>query len=138
MSRGGKVVAVIVGLVISGMAAGVVGMQARGPVTPADSSTSSDMSVNEEDFRAVFQRMSAAKAEVMKRHTDLLNARYDLADRPAAGVTMSGGKPLQDGVRVKRPPAVTWEALGAMSADDMRDKGLSPTGSCRSFRRRYI
>jgi cytochrome c peroxidase len=128
MSRGGKVVAVIVGLVISGMAAGVVGMQARGPVTPADSSTSSYISVNEEDFLAVFQRMSAAKAEVMKRHTELLNARYDLADRPAAGVTMSGGKPLQDGVRVKLPPAVTWEALGAMSADDMRDKGLFPAG----------
>jgi cytochrome c peroxidase len=124
MSRGGKIVGVVVGLVVSGMAAGVVAMQARGPVPPA----SSYMSVNEEDFRTVFQRMSAAKAEVMKRQMDLLNARYDLADRPAAGVTMSRGKPVQGGVRVKLPPAVTWEALGAMSADEVRDKGVFPAG----------
>jgi hypothetical protein len=49
------------------------------------------ISVNEEDFRTVFARMSAAKAAVMKRQMDLLDARYDLGDRPAAGATMSRG-----------------------------------------------
>ena len=31
----------------------------------------------------------------------LLGERYDLADRPAPGVTMSRGKPVQEGVRVE-------------------------------------
>ncbi len=41
--------------------------------------------MREEDFKTVFARMSAAKAGVMARQTNLLNARYDLSDRPAAG-----------------------------------------------------
>jgi hypothetical protein len=47
--------------------------------------------------------MQAAKAEVMKRQMDLLNERYDLSDHPAQGVTMSGGKPIQEGVRSSFP-----------------------------------
>jgi hypothetical protein len=39
----------------------------------------------------------------MKPQMALLGQRYDLSDRAAAGVTMSGGKPIQDGVRVKLP-----------------------------------
>ena len=45
--------------------------------------------------------MKAAQPEVMKRQMDLLNARYDLRNRPAKDVTMSRGKPIQEGVRVK-------------------------------------
>ena len=61
--------------------------------------------------------MSTAKAQVMKRQMDLLGARYDLSDRRVAGVTMSRGKPVQDGVRVKLPAGVTWEALAQMTPD---------------------
>jgi hypothetical protein len=43
--------------------------------------------------------------------------RYDLSNRPAQGVTMSRGKPIQEGVRVKLPPGMTWERLTAMSPD---------------------
>ena len=90
-----------VGLGILGMLIGVLGARAQGV-------TSSYLSVNEDDFRTVFARMSAAKAAVMKRQMDLLGARYDLSDRPAAGVTMSRGKAVQDGVRVRLPAGVTW------------------------------
>jgi hypothetical protein len=48
-----------------------------------------------EDFATVMARMKAAKPDIMKRHLDLLNERYDLSNRPAAGVTMSRGKPVQ-------------------------------------------
>src|SRR5437660_618582 len=69
--------------------------------------------VAEESFRTVFARVTAAKADVMARQMALLNSRYDLSDRPAAGVTMSRGKPIQEGVRIKLPAGTTWDALAA-------------------------
>ncbi len=81
-----------------------------------------------EDFATVMERMKAAKPEIVKRHQDLLNQRYDLSDRPADGVTMSGGKPVQAGVRIKLPDGATWEALGQMTPEQIREKGLFPKG----------
>jgi len=122
-----KPIAAATGLVVIGTVMGI-GWQAVGqPVTPP-SGTSSYMSVNEDNFGSVFDRMRAAKASVMKRQLDLLSARYDLSDRPVPGVTMSRGKPIQDGVRVKLPAGVTWDTLATMAADDVRNKGLFPAG----------
>jgi hypothetical protein len=56
-----------------------------------------------EPFSAMFARLSAQKADVTREHMALLNERYDLSNRPAAGVTMDRTKPVQDGVRVKLP-----------------------------------
>src|SRR5919198_4021159 len=87
------------------------------------------MPVVEVDFAAVRERDIAAKPEVMQRQRTLLAARYDLSDRPAAGVMMAGGrKAVQQGVRVKLPAGLTWEQLAAMSADEMRAKDLFPQG----------
>jgi cytochrome c peroxidase len=72
--------------------------------------------------------MEAAKAEVMKRQMDLLNERYDLSDHPAQGVTMSRGKPIQEGVRVKLPQGVTSDKLAAMTPEEIREKDLFPAG----------
>ncbi|HYD80379.1 MAG TPA: hypothetical protein VEC06_11265 [Paucimonas sp.] len=83
---------------------------------------------DKEDFQATLERMRAAKAGVMKRHMDLLGARYDLADRPAKGVAMSGGKPIQEGVRVKLAQGMTWDKLAAMSPAEIREKDLFPAG----------
>lgn len=80
------------------------------------------------DFNAVMARMQAAKPEIMKKHLDLLAERYDLSDRPAKDVTMSRGKPIQEGVRVKLPAGMTWDKLAAMSPDEIRDKELWPKG----------
>jgi cytochrome c peroxidase len=126
MHRGWKVVVAGFALVVMGMTAAVLGMQVQG--AKAEPPASSYLSVNEDEFRTVFAKMSAAKAQVMKRQMDLLGARYDLADRPAAGVTMSRGKPIQDGVRVKLPAGTTWAALETMSPDEIREKGLFPSG----------
>ena len=125
MHRGWKVIVAVVALVVVGVSAGVLGMQVHGA---SAKSTSSYISVNEDEFQTVFARMSAAKAQVMKRQMDLLDARYALDDRPAAGVTMSRGKPIQEGVRVKLPAGATWEALEKMSPDEIREKGLFPNG----------
>ncbi len=80
------------------------------------------------DFPTIKARMTAAKAEVEKRQTALLKERYDLGNRPAKGVTMSRGKAVQEGVRAKLPPGVTWDALAAMSPATIRDKGVFPVG----------
>ena len=71
----------------------------------------------------------AQKPQVMARQSDLLNQRYDLANRPMPGVMMSGAKkPVQGGVRVKLPPGVTWDDLAAMSPEEVRQRGLLPAG----------
>jgi cytochrome c peroxidase len=83
---------------------------------------------NDEDIGKVIARMSAAKPAIMKRQMTLLEERYDLSNRPAPGVTMSRGKPVQDGVRVKLPAGVTWAQLAAMTPDEIKAKGLFPKG----------
>lgn len=79
-------------------------------------------------FADLVKQLQAEKPKFAKRQQDLLSARYDLANRPAAGVTMSGGKPVQAGVRVKLPAGTTWDQLAAMSPDEVRDKALWPEG----------
>jgi cytochrome c peroxidase len=81
-----------------------------------------------ETFSAIFSRMTAAKPEVIRRHSELLEQRYDLSDRPAKGITMSRNKPLQQGVRVKLPTGVTWDQLATMSPQQIKDRGLFPGG----------
>ena len=122
-----KATAVAMGLLVIGIAIGTAGVRAQTGAKP-DPPPSSYLPVNEEDFRTVLTRMSGAKAAIMTRQMDLLGARYDLSDRPAAGVTMSRGKPVQDGVRVKLPAGTTWDALGKMTPTEIRDKGLYPAG----------
>jgi cytochrome c peroxidase len=86
------------------------------------------LSVNEADFRIVIARMSAARTDLMKRQAELLSLRYDLADRAASGATMSRGKPVQEGVRVRLPSGLTWDALAAMAPAEIHEKGLYPAG----------
>src|ERR1017187_20539 len=81
-----------------------------------------------ESFASIKSRMTAAKPRIEKEHADLLEERYDLSNRPAQGATMSRGKPLQEGVRVKLPPGATWESLAAMSPEEIRNKNLFPKG----------
>src|SRR5882762_265227 len=127
MRRGLKAAAVASGLVIVGIVAGARAMQ--GPVAGTSAApVSSYMPVNEDDFQTVFARMGAAKPEIAKRQRDLLAARYDLSDRPVAGATMSRGKAIQGGVRVKRPAAVTWDVLAKMTPEEVREKGVFPPG----------
>jgi cytochrome c peroxidase len=58
----------------------------------------------------------------------LLDERYDLSNKPASGVTMARGKPVQEGIRVKLPKDVTWEKLADMTPEDIKAKKLWPAG----------
>lgn len=79
-------------------------------------------------FDELVKKSKEEKPKFAERHKKLLAERYDLADRPAEGVAMSRGKPVQAGVRVLLPQGVTWEELAAMSAADIKAKGLWPAG----------
>src|ERR1022692_773035 len=81
-----------------------------------------------QSFKSIESQLSAAKPQAEKEHADLLKERYDLSNRTAQGATMSRGKPLQEGVRVKLPPGATWESLAAMSPEEIRNKNLFPKG----------
>jgi len=84
--------------------------------------------VIQEDFGSIMSRMSAAKAGVMKRQMSLLEERYDLSNRPAKGRTMTRGKPIQEGVRVKLRGGTTWEKLAQTSPEQIREQDLFPLG----------
>ncbi len=102
---------------------------AFGPIAGAEDRPSSYAPVSGlDDLKTVIARMEKAKPQIAKEHMDLLMDRYDLSDRPVSGVTMSNGKPVQEGVRVKLPDGVTWEKLAAMKPAEVRDKGVYPKG----------
>ena len=82
----------------------------------------------EEDFAVLVKRLQAEKPAFAERQQKLLTERYDLADRAAQGVTMSRGKPVQAGVRVKLPDGLTWEKLAAMSPEEIKSKNQWPAG----------
>lgn len=71
----------------------------------------------------------AQKPQVMRQQQSVLSDRYDLSNRPLAGVMMSGGRrAVQGGVRVKLPAGVTWDDLAAMSPAEIRQRGVMPPG----------
>jgi len=95
----------------------------------ADQATSYAPVAVTEEFEDTMKRMSGDKKKVTKRHMDLLEKRYDLSNRPAEGVTMSRGKPVQEGVRVKLPKGVdNWQDLASMTPEEIKEKGLFPPG----------
>lgn len=113
---------------IAGTLAAVVGLGLVAVYADQAPRTSYAPVTHGETFEQVKSRMTAAKPEVMKKTMALLEERYDLADKPAADVKMSRGKPIQTGVRVKLPAGVTWQQLGEMSPDDIKARKLWPKG----------
>ena len=95
---------------------------------PLRGETSYSPVVIKEGFEAIMARMKAAKPGVMMRHMDLLGERYDLDNRPAMGMTMSRGKPIQEGVRVRLPKDMTWAKLASTSPEEIKSKDLFPAG----------
>lgn len=81
-----------------------------------------------ESFESILERMRKAKPKVMERQMTLLEERYDLADRPMEGVTMSRGKPVQAGVRVRLPDGVTWTDLATLPPEEIKRRDIFPRG----------
>jgi cytochrome c peroxidase len=86
------------------------------------------ISAQTESFTSLVSRLQQEKPTFAKRQQDLLASRYDLADRAVPGVTMSRGKPVQGGVRVKLPANVTWERLASLTPEEIKAQNLWPAG----------
>src|SRR5687768_9535769 len=82
--------------------------------------------VIEEPFDVVRARDKAAKAGVAAAHQRLLEARYDLIRRVDESVRMTRGKPIPVGPTAKLKAGLTWDRLGQMSPDAIRDQDAFP------------
>lgn len=84
--------------------------------------------LGQESFEQMMTKDKAGKDAVMSRQKKLLEERYDLSAKTDAKVTMTRGKPIPVGPATRLPDGMTWEKLAALSADDIKDKGLLPKG----------
>ncbi len=98
-----------------------------GPRAGAQKGQDSSFSpVIEEPFEVVLARDKANRARVMAAAKKLLEDRYNLTRRVDQNVKMTRGKPIPVGPTAKLRGGVTWEQLGSMSPDEIREKGLFP------------
>ena len=81
-----------------------------------------------EAFATIMARMSAAKPGIMKRHMALLEERYNLSNNPAPGLTMSGSKAIQQGVRAKLAAGITWDQLAKLTPEQVKARDIFPAG----------
>ena len=79
-------------------------------------------------FAETVKADTQARSKILERQKSLFEERYDLSDQGAKGVTMSLGKPIQEGVRVKLPKGMTWEKLATLSPTDIQSQGIFPKG----------
>jgi cytochrome c peroxidase len=93
---------------------------------PKPAPPSSFAPVIEEPFDVVLKRDKANKPRVMAAAMRLLEERYDLTRRVDANTKMTRGKPVPVGPTARLKGGVTWEQLGRMSPDEIRDKNLFP------------
>ena len=67
------------------------------------------------------------REEVMAKHQKYMQQRYDLSGRTHPEITMSGGKkPIPVGPTARLPEGVTFEQLGKMSPEEIRERKLFP------------
>jgi cytochrome c peroxidase len=76
-------------------------------------------------FEQIKAERLAVKAQRAKAHKDLLAKRYDLTPKTDPATKMSGGKAVPMGPTA-RLQGVTWDELGRMAPDQIREKGIFP------------
>jgi len=77
-------------------------------------------------FEDIYKAGVASKAEVMATQRRLLESRYNLEPKLDPVVIMSRGKPLPVGPTARLPAGMTWEALAALSPDEIRMRDIFP------------
>jgi cytochrome c peroxidase len=80
------------------------------------------------DFPTLMAQKVDEKPQAMERQLALLQARYDLGDRAWPTVSMTGGKPVQAGVRVLLSEGVTWRELARLTPAEIKARDIFPFG----------
>ncbi len=97
----------------------------RGTGVPPDTTFFPNPGLTFDEIKA---KDEEAKPGVMETQKKLLAARYDLRDDAADGVKMSGGKPVQQGVRVRLQDGMTWDKLAGMTPEEIKEQQALPHG----------
>jgi hypothetical protein len=116
-----KVLSAIVVLLV--IAAALVNDASRAQQQPKPSSFTP---VVEEPFDVVRARDKAAKSRVMAAAQRLLEQRYDLSRRVDQDVRMTRGKPLPVGPTARLRSGLSWDELGRLTPEQIRDRGVLP------------
>lgn len=82
----------------------------------------------QEISQKVKEKDIADKPKVMDRQKKRLNDRYQTDCKTASGVVMTKGKPQPIGPAVRLKEGVTWETLGQMTPEEIKEKKLFPAG----------
>src|SRR6185436_18691722 len=75
---------------------------------------------------AILRRLGAEKPRVMEAQQKLLLERYDLTPRFDAHVKMARGKPICVGPTARLKDGLTWEQLGGMRPEEIKQRGVFP------------
>jgi len=76
-------------------------------------------------FEQIKTARMAVKSTMAKRHSELLNTRYDLSAKVSPDAFMSGGKALPVGPTAKLS-GITWDQLGKLNPAQIQERGLFP------------
>jgi cytochrome c peroxidase len=77
-------------------------------------------------FDDIYKELVAAKPNVMATQQKLLESRYNLTPKLDPDAKMSRGKPLAVGPTARLPEGMDWDALGALSPEEIREKDVFP------------
>ena len=96
-------------------------------VTPSFATETSYAPVSiTQSFTATKQADIRNKPQLMQRHMQLLNERFNLSGKVDKTATMSGGKPIPIGPTAKLKGGTSWQSLGNLSAQEIKQKGIFP------------
>jgi cytochrome c peroxidase len=98
------------------------------PTQPDKSAKQSAKVMDTPDFKAAMAQDVKEKADFARRQQKLLEERYDLGDHASDSRMTAGRKPVQVGVRVKLPKGMKWDALNALSPDEIKKQNVFPQG----------
>ena len=80
------------------------------------------------NFADVLARGQMVRPVAKMLQEQLLARRYDLEDRPVPGLTMTRGKPVQEGARARLPEGVSFDLLASLRPDEVKARDLFPAG----------
>jgi cytochrome c peroxidase len=84
--------------------------------------------VSAKSFPEVLEEDSAAREKENQEQRALLESRYDLGDKPSQTMMSGGRKAVQQGVRVRPQRNASFEQLGGMTPEQIKEANAFPMG----------